>query len=81
MTVVFGIVSIVEFADPLFSSWFHSPGPKKAINTVGRMERGELKMTSLISDEIVSKENHLNEISPVSFLILYGLSPRQTTNV
>ena len=47
----------------------------------GRKEKGELKTTSLISDQSVSREIHRNETSPVSLSILYGLSPIQVANV
>mgnify|MGYP007045545753 CR=1 FL=1 len=60
-------------------------GTKKAADgaakRTGRKEKGELKTTSLISEESVSREIHRNETSPVSLSILYGLSPIQVANV
>ena len=80
---------VVVFASWLvvFSGWLISSGclnssaPKHMSNMIGRKERGALKRMSLVKAQIVSQEIHLNEISPVSWLILYGLSPMQYINM
>ena len=80
LNVEFEVAFNVEFkvaATPTF----HSSIPKHANKITGRKEKGALKRKSLNNDEIVSQENHLKEISPVSLLNLYGMSPIQYMNM
>ena len=73
--------SLVTLSCWLLSSGCHSPAPKMTKRTMGRKEKGELVTRSLVKDQIVSQENHRNETSPDSFLILYGRNPRKVANV
>ena len=51
-TVVVDICMSVVLENPPKSSFFHSSVPKRPANTRGRKEKGELKTTSLIKNQI-----------------------------
>ena len=73
--------SLVILSCRLLSSGFHSPAPKMTKRTMGRKEKGELVIISLVRDQSVLQENHRKETSPVSIFILYGINPRKVANM